>query len=195
MKAKTKKITKTWIITIAALFVVLSAAGQANYKQNGTSCITIAGTSTMHDWTMTSKEAKYSAVFEVNAEGTPVQLNMVTLTVPAESLKSGKGAMDKNAYNSLKTDKHKQITFQLTSAKVNAKTIICSGNLTVAGFTKPIEVEVAYEERNGVLYCKGAQKIKMTDYNVEPPTFMFGSIKTGNEITVSFDVSLTQIKL
>ena len=101
----------------------------------------------------------------------------------------------KLAYNSLKTDKHKQITFQLTSAKVNAKTIICSGNLTVAGFTKPIEVEVAYEERNGVLYCKGAQKIKMTDYNVEPPTFMFGSIKTGNEITVSFDVSLTQIKL
>ena len=193
MKAKTKKFIKPWIISIAVLFVVLSAAGQANYKQNGISIITIAGTSTMHNWTMTSKEANYSATFEVNADGTPIQLNMVTLTVVAESLKSGKG--DKNAYNSLKTDKHKQITFQLSSARVNAKTIICSGNLTVAGFTKLIEVEVVYEERNGVLYCKVAQKIKMTDYHVEPPSFMSGSIKTGNEITVSFDVSLTQIKL
>jgi polyisoprenoid-binding protein YceI len=195
MKAKTKKITKTWIITIAALFVVLSAAGQANYKQNGTSSITIAGTSTMHDWTMTSKEANYTATFELNADGTPSKLNMVTVSIPAESLKSGKGAMDKNAYNSLKTDKHKQIVFQLTSARINAKTISCSGNLTVAGTTKPIEMEVSYEDRNGTLYCKGAKNIKMTDYNVEPPTFMFGSIKTGNEITVSIEVSLAQIKL
>ena len=195
MKEESKKIIKTLIGLMTCLLTVLSAAGQTNYKQNGTSDITIAGTSTMHDWTMTTQEGIYNATFEVNADGTPIQLNMVTLTVPAESLKSGKGAMDKNAYNSLKTDKHKQIIFQLSSARVNAKTIICSGNLTVAGTTKPIEIEVAYEDRKGILYCKGAKKIKMTDYHVEPPSFMFDSIKTGNEITVSFEVSLAQIKL
>jgi hypothetical protein len=45
------------------------------------------------------------------------------------------------------------------------------------------------------MVCKGSKKIKMTDFNVEPPSFMFGSVKTGDEITVTFDVTLAQIKI
>jgi polyisoprenoid-binding protein YceI len=196
MKQRANKIrNRAWIITMAAIFAVLSAAGQANYKQSGASTISIAGTSTMHDWTMTSTEANYNATFEVGDDGTPTKLNAVTFTLPAESLKSGKGAMDKNAYNALKTDKNKQITFQLNTAKIAGKAITCSGNLTIAGTSKPIDVEVTYEVKNGNLVCKGSKKIKMTEYNVEPPSFMFGSVKTGDEITVTFDVTLSQIKL
>jgi polyisoprenoid-binding protein YceI len=113
----------------------------------------------------------------------------------AESLKSGKGAMDKNAYNSLKTDKHKQITFQVTSTKITGRNIICNGNLTIAGVTKAIEVSAVYDNRNGGFGFKGSKKFKMSEYGVEPPTFMFGSIKTGDEITISFDVALSPIKL
>jgi polyisoprenoid-binding protein YceI len=194
MKQKQNRISnRAWIITMAAVFAVLSAAGQANYKQTG--AITIAGTSTMHDWTMTSKEANYSAGFEIGADGTPTKLNTVTLTVPAESLKSGKGAMDNNAYKALKTDKNKQITFQLTGSKISGKVITCTGNLTIAGTTKPVDVDVTYEVKNGTVVCKGSKKIKMTDYSVEPPSFMFGSVKTGDEITVTFDVTLSQIKI
>ncbi len=196
MKQKTNKIRNLiWIPTLVIVFGFLSAAGQANYKQSGTLNITIAGTSTMHDWTMTSQGGVCSSIFELNSDGAPIKLNTVTVRVPAESLKSKERAMDKNAYNSLKTDKHKDITFQLTSSKIIQKTISCIGNLTIAGTTKPIELDVEYEERNGTLYCKGSKKIKMTEYNVEPPTFMFGAIKTGDEITVSFDVTLAQIKL
>jgi polyisoprenoid-binding protein YceI len=194
MKQKANKISnRAWIMTIAAVFAVLSAAGQVNYKQTG--AVIIAGTSTMHDWTMTSKEATYSAGFEVSADGTPTKLNTVSVTLPAESLKSGKGAMDNNAYKALKTDKNKEITFQLTSSKITGKSITCTGNLTIAGTTKPVDVDVTYEVKNGNLVCKGSKKIKMTDFNVEPPSFMFGSVKTGDEITVTFDITLTQIKL
>ncbi len=196
MKQKVKKTNnRAWILTLAAVFVVLSAAGQANYRQTGTSNITIAGTSTMHDWTMTSSAANYNATFEVNADGTPAKLSMVSFTLPAESLKSKEKAMDKNAYKSLNTDKHKDITFQLTAAKITGKTITCTGNLTISGTTKPVEVDVTYEAKNGTLVCKGSKKIKMTDFKVDPPSFMFGTIKTGDEITVSFDVTLSQIKL
>ncbi len=196
MKQKAKKINnRAWILTMAAILIVLSAAGQANYRQSGTSNVTIAGTSTMHDWTMTSTGANYNATFEVNADGTPSKLSMVTFTLPAESLKSKEKAMDKNAYKSLNTDKYKDITFQLTAAKITGKTIACTGNLTISGTTKPVEVDVTFESKNGTLVCKGSKKIKMTDFKVEPPSFMFGTIKTGDEITVSFDVSLSPIKL
>jgi hypothetical protein len=35
----------------------------------------------------------------------------------------------------------------------------------------------------------------MTEYNVEPPTFMFGSVKTGDEINVIFDLAFAPVKL
>ena len=99
--------------------------------------------------------------------------------------------MDKNAYAALKTDKNKQITFQLKSGKIDGKTIQCLGTLTIAGTTKQIDVDATYTILpDGSIQCKGSKKLAMRDYNVEPPSFMFGSVTTGNEITVSFDVVL-----
>ena len=99
--------------------------------------------------------------------------------------------MDKNAYSALKTDENKQITFQLTSGKIEGKTIRCVGSLTIAGTTKQIDVDATYTIlSDGSIQCKGSKKLAMRDYNVEPPSFMFGTVTTGNEITVSFDVVL-----
>jgi ABC-type antimicrobial peptide transport system permease subunit len=93
----------------------------------------------MHDWTMTSSGASYSASLVVNEEGNLIKIDEVVVKLPAESLKSKEKAMDKNAYKSLNTDKYKEITFSLTSSKVVQNKITCSGNLTIAGTTKPIE--------------------------------------------------------
>lgn len=186
---------KFGLAMLAFLFLSWSSIGQTSYKQTGTPSIIVAGTSTMHDWTMESKQSNYTATFEVNADGTPSKLNSVTVVIPAESLKSKENAMDKNAYKSLKTDKYKDITFQLTASKITGNTISCSGNLTISGTTKPVDVDVTYEVVNGALVCKASKKIKMTDFKVEPPTFMFGAIKTGDEITVSFNVTLAPVKL
>jgi polyisoprenoid-binding protein YceI len=186
-----KLIKKTTVSLLAiAVLISFSTNGQDRYVQSGTSRITIAGTSTLHDWTMTSDKTIYDATFET-VQGNPQHLIALTVTVPAESLKSGKGGMDKNAYSALKTDKNKNITFQLTSAKIEDKIVRCHGNLSIAGTTKQIDVEATYTIRpDGSFQFKGSKKLAMRDYNVEPPSFMFGSVTTGNEITVSFDVIL-----
>ena len=187
----TRKIT-AGILAMAVILISLTSNGQGRYTQSSTSRISISGTSTMHDWTMTSDKAAYNAVFETNANGEPLQLSSLGVSVPAESLKSGKNGMDKNAYSALKTDKNKQITFQLAAGKIDGKTIRCQGSLTIAGTTKQIEVEATYTIlADGSIQCKGSKKLSMKDYNIEPPSFMFGSVTTGNDITVSFDVVLT----
>ena len=35
----------------------------------------------------------------------------------------------------------------------------------------------------------GAQQVKMTDYGVDPPTALFGVLKTGDAITISFNTT------
>ena len=191
MNPNSSKITTVSILALAFALIALSSHGQIRYSQSSTSSISISGTSTMHDWTMTSDKSTYDAVFEINSQGDPLQLISLAVSVPAESLKSGKSGMDKNAYSALKTNKHKQITFQLASGKIDGKTIRCAGSLTIAGTTKSIDVEATYTILpDGSIQCKGSKKLAMKDYNVEPPSFMFGSVTTGNEITVSFDVIL-----
>jgi polyisoprenoid-binding protein YceI len=196
MNIDTKRITKAGVVTLAIVFASLAVLGQDRYTQSGTSTITIEGTSTLHEWSMTSKEASYDAVFETSTHSEPVRLTSLAFSLPAESLRSGKSAMDKNAYNALKTDVNKQITFQLVSSKVEGKKIQCTGKLRIAGTTKQIEVDVEYNVLpGGSLQCKGSKKILMTDYKVEPPSFMFGSVTTGDEITIAFDVTLAPSKL
>jgi polyisoprenoid-binding protein YceI len=196
MNLTTKRKTTAGILVLAIVLASLTAFGQDRYTQSGTSAISIDGTSTLHAWTMTSKEASYDAVFETNSQGAPVKLASLTVSLPAESLKSEKSAMDKNAYKALKTDTHKQIMFQLSSSKIDGKSIVCTGKLKIAGTTKQIDVDVAYTLLpDGSLKCKGSKKIVMTDYGVEPPSFMFGSVTTGDEITVSFDVTLAATKV
>ena len=191
MNANSSIKTTASILALTFVMISLTSHGQTRYAQSSTSHISISGTSTIHEWTTTSEKSTCDAVFENNSQGEPVQLVSLVVSVPAESLKSGKGGMDKNAYSALKTDNYKQIIFQLTSGKIDGKTIRCHGNLTIAGTTKQIEVEATYTILpDGSIQCKGSKKLAMRDYNVEPPSFMFGSVTTGNEITVSFDVIL-----
>ncbi len=196
MKTKTNinRIQKSGVILLIVMFLPVLMFAQAPYRQTQVA-ITIAGTSTMHDWTMASKEAKLDASFVIN-DGAIAQLNALNFSLPAESLKSGKAAMDKNAYSSLKTDKFKQITFALTTAKIEGNIVKCTGNLTISGVTKTVQLDAQCKVLpDNSLACKGTKAIKMTDYKVEPPTFMFGSIKTGDDLTISFETTLSPDKL
>jgi polyisoprenoid-binding protein YceI len=196
MKYTTKRKTTVSSLALAIVFASLAVHGQGRYAQSGSPTISIEGTSTLHAWTMTSKEVAYDALFETNSEGAPVRLTTLMVSLPAESLKSGKAAMDKNAYNALETDAHKQIAFQLVSSRMDGKSIYCTGKLKIAGMTRQIDMEVSYTIlAGGGLQCHGTTKILMTDYGVEPPSFMFGSVTTGDEITISFDVTLSPRKL
>jgi len=185
----TKKTTVS-ILAIAFLLISFTSQGQSRYAQSSTR-MTISGTSSLHDWTMKSESTTCDAVFQINSQGDPLQLVSMVVSVPSESLKSGKSGMDKNAYSALKTDKNKQITFQFSSGKIEGKSIRCVGSLTIAGTTKQIDVDATYTILpDGSIQCKGSKTLAMKDYNVEPPSFMFGTVNTGNEITVSFEVVL-----
>lgn len=185
---------KFFLVAMLA-FLSQKAFTQINYRQVGAIQVSIAGTSTLHDWTMTSNEATCHAVFEAGADGVPIKFQSVSFTMAAESLKSGKGAMDHNAYSALKTDKHKNISFQLSSAQISQKVVQAKGNLTIAGVTKPIDLNVTYDSKSGNPAFRVNKKIKMSEFGVEPPSFMFGSVKTGDEITISIDVTLTPSKI
>ncbi|AHM63427.1 tRNA modification GTPase [Flammeovirgaceae bacterium 311] len=168
---------------------------QESFKISPKSTVQVEGTSTMHDWTMTSSAVQGTVVLDQQA-GKLNTIKQANLKLSAESLKSGKDAMDKNAYKALNTNKHKDIGFVLNSIKsieqVNGATkIIANGTVTIAGVSKAETIELLGKvDSKGAVSFQGSKAIKMSEYGVEPPSFMFGSVTTGDAITIKFNILL-----
>lgn len=187
---------------VTASLIVMAVSTQISIAQtynlnNATSTLKIDGTSNIHDWQITaeSQEGKLVADFE---NGDLLKIQQLDFIVKAESLKSGKGSMDKNTYKALNTGKHKQITFKLINVKsINCATsktckVVATGNLTIAGTTKPIEITFNMNIAETKIALSGSKTIKMTDFGVDPPTAVFGTITTGDSLDIKFESNFTK---
>jgi len=178
-------------LLLCAQLIAAATMAQVNYHAQNVHT-TVSGTSTLHDWTMEGKQGECTATFNTDAAGQPTALTAMHFTMPAQALKSEHSGMDKNAYKALKTDKAPSISYQLTSATVDANGAIkCQGKLTIAGFTQDADLlATAKVNADKSITIKGSKKISMKSFNMEPPTFMMGAVKTGNDVTVSFELIL-----
>ena len=154
----------------------------------------LSGTSTLHKWTMDAKTFTGEARFGFKADNSQQisSVKALNFALEVQNLKSGEKGLDKNAYKALKTDEYKDIYYKLTSATIipekDGKSLIkTDGKLTIAGVTKEIKIDVlSVVNQDATITCTGSYKLKMTDYQVKPPTFMLGAMKTGDDITLDF---------
>lgn len=154
--------------------------------------ISVLGTSTLHDWEMISK--KGNGVAEITLEnGVFKDIKSLDFVMKTNSLKSGKSTMDNICYDAMKVEKYPYIRFVLLDIIKNEKVkdgykITATGQLTIAGVSKKRTIVVYAKQLNSKIHFTGSHKMKMSDFNVEAPTAMFGAIKTGDEITVKVSV-------
>jgi hypothetical protein len=161
--------------------------------------LSIKGTSSLHDWEIKSGEGQIESVLNLDNNRKLIAINELTFTVPSESLKSGKNAMDKNTRKALKTGTVKNIRFVLSSAdikSVNETTyqVNATGSFSIAGTKKETSLlaTAVYNPSDKSFLISGTKKLKMTDYNVTPPVIMMGAIKTGDDISISFETRIIQ---
>lgn len=189
-------------LKVLAIILMLGITGtgyaQAIYKiqDNKNVSMKLLGTSTLHDWEMDATRATGEAqfVFSTGNESELTEIKSLTFSLVVKDLKSDNKGLDKNAYKALKTDTYKNIKYKLSSAKFSPEKggylLKTQGKLTVAGVTKDIVMDIhLVVNKNNTVSCKGSYQLKMTDYNVEPPSFMLGAMTTGNATTLNFDVT------
>lgn len=161
---------------ILAFGLISGLASAQKISSNNVKTV-VSGTSTMHDWKMTSANGSFTG----NVSGNSIQDLKYTMT--SKSLKSGKGPMDTNAYKALQADKYPAISFTASSVNIGKGTM--TGKLTVANVSKSINVPVNVTKSGDAYTIWGTLSIKMTDYGVTPPAFMMNTVKTGNEVTIT----------
>jgi polyisoprenoid-binding protein YceI len=191
---------KIKILSAAIVVLVLSltiAIAQLKFGASNAS-VTIKGTSTLHDWEMASQQGKCDATFTMNGEKLS-GITSLSFVLAAESLKSGTSGLDKNGYKALDTKKNPSISFWMTAGSITAIDATTyqfkgQGNLTIAGTTRltDLSATLKYNAADKSFTCSGVKAIKMSDWKITPPTVLFGTIKTGDPITISYNLKITK---
>lgn len=183
-------------LLLAALALVLAAAPAQAQSVSflPDSKLWIEGTSNKSDWTVEATELKG----KVTLGGEASDVEAVEVIVPAAKIVGGRSTiMDRLMHKTLQVTEHPEITFLLTSAESTAEAdgdgfaLQTKGKLTIAGVTKNIQMRVkGTPAANGTVRYTGSHKLLLTDYDMTPPTAMFGALHTGDEVTVHFDVAV-----
>ncbi|GGH40291.1 hypothetical protein IA57_02000 [Mangrovimonas yunxiaonensis] len=176
-------------VVLFGLVMPLDLVAQNFTVDNQKSTLKVLGTSSLHDWEINAE--KQSGSLQIEA-GDLLTIQTLKMTFDVNALKSGKSAMDKNTRNALNYDDYKTITFNFSKLKSSKKegnfyNVVVVGDLTIAGSKKAIELPLRLEKSNGVVTLTGKKALKMTTFNIEPPTALLGSIKTGDDITIKFN--------
>jgi polyisoprenoid-binding protein YceI len=162
--------------------------------------VLIHGTSNLHNWNEKVQKVKGEGEINWNDDGS-FDLSSINIIMDVHSIKGDMGSvMNKNTYKALKADKNPQITFLINTpihtitANATENKVMAKGNLTIAGVTRPIEIEVklTMQDKNKLIF-EGSQIVKMSDFGIQPPTAFFGALKTGDKITISFKTGFNPV--
>lgn len=184
-----RRLNAVALLALAGLLLAQTTAAQ-DLTLDAESRLWIDGTSNRDDWTVHAREISGSA----NASDDAIVPNELEVIVDASRIESGESTiMDRLIRQALKVSEHPTITYELVRAEAtdgDDAVLRTTGRLTLGGVTNEIEMDVEGERSaDGSLRFTGSTPLKMTDYDLTPPTAMFGALRTADDVTVHFDVT------
>jgi hypothetical protein len=194
----------TYRTTVFALALLLPAAGWRAHSERLTllqpqSRLWIEGTSTIRAFTCTA--GVVNALVDTRSANAIPQLLIgdkavvaVDVKVPIEKLDCGNGTMNEHMLKSLKANENPTILFRLASYDITRSSSAAigtlKGTLSLGGVQKPLSITAEGKPEGDMLRVSGSTEVLMTQYDLTPPTLMFGRIKVNEKVLVKFDLLL-----
>ena len=184
--------TRIYLAGMIALPALLAAAAAVPLSVQSGSRVWVSGTSTVRSYRCETTQVTGSA----QADGT--ELSQVAqssgeITIPVSSLDCRNGTMNGHMRNALKAAQNPTIRFRATSVAVSADGAVrMTGPLTIAGQTRETTITGTAVRQSGKLRVTGSKQLTMTDFGVQPPRLMAGTMRVHAPVTIGFDVVLGQ---
>lgn len=191
------------------LFISLLFSGTTFAQDNDTITLSleqgyemkIDGSANVRDWdadvkqinaTVEMKKFDTSDLSTLTAD----HFKKLDLEIPVGNIESDSRRLTNNLQDYLKKDQHPTITFRLNgvdSVELDGSNanIKATGVLRVAGQEQTISMDVNAQINGNKVTFEGVQDLKMTDYGIDPPTAVMGTIRARDEIQIIYSLTFT----
>ncbi len=172
---------------------------EAGYRMSSSNAVVmnLSGTTPISRWSMCAHGITGTAEMTISPFEQLLAINNLSFDLPVHNLKGDHEAMDDHAYTALKADHYKDIVFRLASATIAANSqgylVNGTGMLTVAGVSRQVTLLMHSQiNPDGSITFTGSQNLRMSDYNVERPSLLFGAIRASDDMTLTFTLIFTK---
>lgn len=171
-----------------------------SYTIESGSRLSIEGTSNINSFECFCKDnipPKTTKIQVVNA--TAIKFQNASLSLRTRALDCDNNKMNSDLCDALKADDYPNIIIQFHDAlivrgtlddEVAGADLRMQASMIITDITKKVTLDVQAKKVGPGRYrfvC--AKKLKMTDFNIDPPTALFGLIRVRDEITVNIDIT------
>ncbi len=200
---KLKTVISALSITLAInAMIPITSFGQKTYSITDASTMTIYGSANVTDWEAKVKTITGEVVVSIpdgnvwdGADASWFQ--KVSISIPVEDIDADSRRMNNNMHDYLKESAYPNITYEmkevmkLVVSNNPGATLMAKGEIIAAGVPFEIEHEVKIRSgNNGQLIVSGSKELLMTDFGIDPPTAMLGSIRSHDKMNITFELVL-----
>tara|TARA_R100001143_G_scaffold52481_1_gene47634 strand:- start:16867 stop:17466 length:600 start_codon:yes stop_codon:yes gene_type:complete len=190
-----------YTLTFALIFIFSSATAQdITLTLTDVQQFKIDGDSNVRSWDADITEAEGTLIFTEVEEFSLGSLSSdsfqsMNISIPVSGIESSSGGLTRNMQKYLKGDEHPVITFNLSEITAveldeNKATITANGVINAAGVDHNVTMNVnAVVNENGSVTFSGSQDLLMTNFNIDPPTAVMGTIRARDEIVILYSVT------
>lgn len=184
--------------------LLLPGAGHAQDKRltlHSKSEFRIQGDATVRHFTCAAERvdgyARFPAARDTLPDTVPEQQTEVVVRVPVRAFDCGNDRMTRDLQETLNMEDHPEIRFELIHATVGAptdsarqwRTVNAIGALSISGTKRVVRLEAAGHALDANHFrLRGCTPLRMTHFNVDPPSKVFGLIKVKDRVEAQFDL-------
>ncbi len=168
--------------------------------------VQVDGDSTLHAWTVRGEKAEGFAELSNGRPSSLADNGSISFTFrngrarfPVKSIEGEKDGLNEKMYEALKADEHQYITFEPESLELIDRTgdreinVSSRGELTIADKTRTVTLEMNIRKvAPGRLRSTGTTELRMTDFGIEPPTALGGTVTAYKDVTVSWNFPVVE---
>ena len=135
-----------------------------------------------------------------------IQFN-AQIVIDAAKFESDNETRDEDIREILEANRYPQIVFELSNIEdfdtriineegkiLEEQSFIAVGMLRVHGISKEIRFPISISLQKNQIFVEGTEKIRFTDFNIEPPTFGWIVSRASDELTIKARIFAVRVK-
>lgn len=162
----------------------------------------IDGTANVRDWDSEVKKIDAEVVlkeFDLSdlSSLTAEHFKTLKLNMPVSDIESDSRRLTRNLQDYLKGDDHPYIKFNLKSIENveaednNSAVVTAIGVINAAGVDHEVTMTVNASVNSGTVTFSGTQDLLMTDFGIDPPTAVMGTVRARDEIQIIYSLTFS----